>query len=110
MPCTALQIGAVTHIDFCDTYPYNYAVTSATRVRLSPLFLPPSKWAPMCPGNPASAADMGAARVSSTGSLGYKAYSSTDCNLVSKCLRLHDSSHVLPRRAHLGLMHRHIRV
>ena len=27
------QIGAVTHIDFCEAYPHNYAVTSSTRVR-----------------------------------------------------------------------------
>ena len=30
-----VQIGGVTHIDFAPVYPFNYAVTSSTRVRLA---------------------------------------------------------------------------
>lgn len=28
-----LQFGPVTHIDFCESYPYNFVVTASTRVR-----------------------------------------------------------------------------
>lgn len=33
-PTIAKQFGAVSHIDFCPTYPYNVAVTASTRVVL----------------------------------------------------------------------------
>ena len=32
--CRFLQAGAVSHISFTQQYPYNFAVTSSTRVRL----------------------------------------------------------------------------
>jgi hypothetical protein len=32
-----LQFGPVSHVEFCDTYPYNFAVTASTRVRPGPL-------------------------------------------------------------------------
>jgi U3 small nucleolar RNA-associated protein 15 len=32
-----LQIGGVSHIDFASVYPFNYAVTSSTRVSLVPV-------------------------------------------------------------------------
>ena len=31
-PVVVLQFGGVTHIDFCQQYPYNLAVTASTRV------------------------------------------------------------------------------
>ncbi len=32
-PGLCMQVGPVSHIDFCQTYPYNFAATSSTRVR-----------------------------------------------------------------------------
>lgn len=33
---SAAQFGPVTHVDFCETYPYHFAVTASTRVRQGP--------------------------------------------------------------------------